>query len=182
MTCACKCCCGCCCDGATGSQSLEAPCTSPKVFHGKGTICDVCCDLGEIREDIDSEEDCPGTWVTNGRCKASVCDPPPCTVCIDARARYTVGGVLQGGRSVEVTILNAADNSEVSRKTITTKTNDSYTDIGCFALSGSSYIVRFQMQGSMACSGANDTNPVQGTFTAPACGARVQRGALWFCP
>ena len=73
MTCACKCCCGCCCDGETGSQTLETPCTSPKVFHGKGTICDVCCDLGEIRDDIDSEEDCPGTWVTNGRCLETPC-------------------------------------------------------------------------------------------------------------
>jgi hypothetical protein len=73
MTCACKCCCGCCCDGETGSQTLETPCTAPKVFHGKGTICDVCCDLGEIRDDIDSEEDCPGTWVTNGRCLETPC-------------------------------------------------------------------------------------------------------------
>jgi hypothetical protein len=78
MTCSCKCCCGCCCDGATGSQSLEPPCTSPKVFHGKGTICDVCCDLGEIREDIDSEEDCPGTWVVNGRCLENPCG---CVAC-----------------------------------------------------------------------------------------------------
>ena len=76
MTCNCKCCCGCCCDGSTGSQTLEPSCEAPKVFHGKGTICDVCCDLGEIREDIDSEEDCPGTWVVNGRCTG--CTPPPC--------------------------------------------------------------------------------------------------------
>jgi len=74
MTCSCKCCCGCCCDGETGSQSLEPPCTSPKVFHGKGTICDVCCDLGEIREDITEEGECPGTWVVNGRCLENPCD------------------------------------------------------------------------------------------------------------
>ena len=80
MTCSCKCCCGCCCDGETGSQTLESPCESPKVFHGKGTICDVCCDLGEIREDITTEEDCPGTWVTNGRCLENPCvyTCPPC--------------------------------------------------------------------------------------------------------
>ena len=73
MTCSCKCCCGCCCDGEAGSQSLEPACEAPKVFHGKGTICDVCCDLGEIREDITTEEDCPGTWVTNGRCLENPC-------------------------------------------------------------------------------------------------------------
>ncbi len=75
MACSCKCCCGCCCDGETGEQKLESQCTAPKEFQGKGTICDVCCDLGEIREDIDSEEDCPGTWVVNGRCQ----DDPCCT-------------------------------------------------------------------------------------------------------
>jgi hypothetical protein len=73
MACSCKCCCGCCCDGETGEQKLERQCTSPKEFQGKGTSCDVCCDLGEIREDIDSEEDCPGTWVVNGRCVDNPC-------------------------------------------------------------------------------------------------------------
>lgn len=73
MPCNCKCCCGCCCDGETGAQSLEPQCEPPKVFHGKGTQCDVCCDLGEIREDIDSEESCPGEWVVNGRCQENPC-------------------------------------------------------------------------------------------------------------
>lgn len=73
MPCDCKCCCGCCCDGENGSQTLQSACEAPKEFKGKGTICDVCCDLGEIREDIDSEEDCPGTWVANGRCKENPC-------------------------------------------------------------------------------------------------------------
>lgn len=73
MPCNCKCCCGCCCDGSTGSQTLYNQCEDPKVFHGKGTLCDVCCDLGEIREDITAEEDCPGTWVVNGRCQENPC-------------------------------------------------------------------------------------------------------------
>jgi hypothetical protein len=74
MACSCKCCCGCCCDGETGEQKLERQCTSPKEFQGKGTICDVCCDLGEIREDITEESECPGTWVVNGRCLDNPCD------------------------------------------------------------------------------------------------------------
>jgi hypothetical protein len=74
MACSCKCCCGCCCDGETGEQKLERQCTSPKEFQGKGTICDVCCDLGEIREDITEESECPGTWVVNGRCLDEPCD------------------------------------------------------------------------------------------------------------
>jgi hypothetical protein len=73
MACSCKCCCGCCCDGETGEQKLERQCTSPKEFQGKGTICDVCCDLGEIREDITEEGECPGTWVVNGRCLDNPC-------------------------------------------------------------------------------------------------------------
>jgi len=97
----CPCCGGCCCDGETGSQTLETPCEAPKVFHGKGTICDVCCDLGEIREDIDSEEDCPGTWVTNGRSLESPCgcsgpcdEATPCVggcVCVDGECKLCVG-------------------------------------------------------------------------------------------
>jgi hypothetical protein len=109
MTCNCKCCCGCCCDGSTGSQTLESPCTAPKVFHGKGTICDVCCDLGEIRDDIDSEEDCPGTWVTNGRCLETPCETPcsgpcdeenPCPEgceCVDGECVAAVGCCCIGG-------------------------------------------------------------------------------------
>jgi hypothetical protein len=73
MACQCKCCCGCCCDGETGDQTLESQCTSPQEFQGKGTICDVCCDLGEIREDITEESECPGTWVVNGRCLENPC-------------------------------------------------------------------------------------------------------------
>ena len=73
MACSCKCCCGCCCDGETGEQKLERQCTSPKEFQGKGTSCDVCCDLGEIREDITEEGECPGTWVVNGRCLDNPC-------------------------------------------------------------------------------------------------------------
>jgi hypothetical protein len=82
MACSCKCCCGCCCDGETGEQKLERQCTSPKEFQGKGTSCDVCCDLGEIREDITEESECPGTWVVNGRCQDAPCDPcQPCDDC-----------------------------------------------------------------------------------------------------
>jgi hypothetical protein len=101
MTCACKCCCGCCCDGETGSQTLETPCTSPKVFHGKGTICDVCCDLGEILEDIDSEEDCPGTWVTNGRCLETPCEPP-CSGSCDEENPCPEGCACVDGECVEL--------------------------------------------------------------------------------
>jgi hypothetical protein len=96
MTCNCKCCCGCCCDGEEGSQTLEAPCTAPKEFKGKGTICDVCCDLGEIREDIESEEDCPGTWVTNGRCMETPCEPP-CSGSCDAENPCPEGCHCCGG-------------------------------------------------------------------------------------
>jgi hypothetical protein len=81
MACNCKCCCGCCCDGETGEQKLGAQCTSPKVFHGKGKLCDVCCDLGEIREDITEEDECPGTWVVNGRCLVNPCEDGPCVPC-----------------------------------------------------------------------------------------------------
>lgn len=82
MPCACKCCCGCCCDGGAGSQTTAAQCVAPKEYLGNGSSCAGCCDLGVLRSEITSPEDCPGDWVADARCAGCGC--PPDRVCGEA--------------------------------------------------------------------------------------------------
>lgn len=161
-------------------------CTTSEFACGSGECC------VELPDGSNGCQACSSSSSSVGSSSSSSSSSPSCIMCIDARARYRVGGVLQGGRTVQVQVLNFWDQSVLGQATLTTKTDDSYTDIGCFTIPfpssvppgyvpGYAYTMRFQMEGSMACSGANSANPVMGDYGA-VCNARVQRGAIWTCP
>jgi ribosomal protein S11 len=104
-----------------------------------------------------------------------------CSVCLLVRIRYTVDGEPQPNYPALVEVIDQ-NGVVVFAQIVQSTVTGEYTDLGCIALPGPEYSMKYTQQNLNMCAGALAGNPLYGDFRViAACGETQQRGALWFC-